>query len=169
MKNLVITITLLLTICTSRAQTYDSLPTELVHIRASSGQSYLTLNKDASLIQTKFGTPSAISSEFWEWDGITVRKLDYNGNLFSIHDNKLLSFELNNADFYVGKTDRAIRVGDKISNLATWYPNSYNNRGSDFMLLIVAFSPTDPTRKSEYISIEFNRNGTITKVNLVFD
>lgn len=169
MKNLVITIAILLSVLTCRSQTYNSVPTELVHLRTSGGPAFLTLNKDASLIETKFGAPSSITSEYWEMNDITVKKYDYNGNLFYLHNNKLVAFELNNADFYVGQIDRAIRVGENVSSLSSWYPESYKGRDREAMIILVSFSSSDPMARSEYIAILFNESGIITKVDLVIE
>jgi len=169
MKNLIATIPFVLFILTCSAQTYDSVPTEEIQIRKASGTSFMILNKDAKTIESTFGDPASIWSEYWEMVEMTVRTYEYNENLFTVHNNALLAFELYNADFSVGKADRAIRVGDNIASIANWYPNSYKNRGKDFMLLIVAFSATDPMRKSEYISIEFDPKGSITKIEILFD
>lgn len=169
MKPFLFTIALILLAWTCKSQTDDTIPTELVHIRASGGTQYLTLNKDASLIKSKFGAPSSITSEYWEMDDITVQKLDYRGNIFYLHNKQLVAFELNTADFYVGTSDRAIRVGDQVSTLSEWFPASYKGRDHEFMSIQVSFSSTDPMARAEYLAVQYDEKGKITKVDLVME
>ena len=168
MKKLIITSFLVLTAFFCKSQTYDAIPTELINIWNTS-RSSLTLNQDASSITSVYGTPDYITSEYWEMSDRTVQKYHYNGNVFYLHNNILVMMELNTPDYYIGKIDRAIRVGENISSLASFYPNSYNNRKSDYMVLLVQFSSTDPMSVSEYIVVKFNSSGIITQVDLVIE
>ncbi|HEY0899707.1 MAG TPA: hypothetical protein VGD90_10240 [Sphingobacteriaceae bacterium] len=168
MKNLIVAIALLLSVITCKSQTYDKIPTELVQVHRSGDSSFLTLNKVAS-IKSRFGAPETQTSEYWEMDSITVQKYDYNGNEFYIHNNKLVSFTITSADYFVGNSEQAIRVGNNISSLAKWYPNSFKSREDGAMILLVSFATNDPIASAEYLAIVYNGQGIITKIDVVHE
>ena len=169
MKNLIAAIALLFSGFTCKSQTYDKIPTELVQVHRSGDNSFLTLNRDAGSLKSKFGAPSSQTSEYWEMDSITVQKYDYNGNEFYIYKNKLVSFSIGSADYYVGKKDQKIQIGKHISSLAKSYPNSFNSREDGAMILLVSFAPNDPMASAEYLAIVYNGQGIITKIDVVHE
>ena len=111
-----------------------------------------------SIIQN-FGQPTNIENYFFEIENTDGERYNYQGVLFSLINNEVISFRItgNNYAFTSNNTN----IGNNISSLQGLYPISYENKGSDYLVLNVVNCDC-------FISIYYNQNsGVIEEIRFV--
>lgn len=85
------------------------------------------LGENNNYLIQNFGDPNVIENYFFEMEDVQGEIYNYDGLLFYLIDDKIVSFEIRNSIYNF--TSNNIRVGSNISSLQNVYPISYENRG----------------------------------------
>lgn len=113
-------------------------------------------------VTAKFGQPDDTEIVLWEMMEKNITRYFYNGARFDFMDNKLTRFTFTSSTYKLKLGSFELKVGNNISTLASAFPDSYSNRGSEGTAITLG------SADSEYLNIKTNSNGVVTEIQLRF-
>jgi hypothetical protein len=114
------------------------------------------LHQTTNSIIEKIGNPDTISNYENEKDNETWKEYRYKGNSFYRYENKWVSFELRNEQFYFYKPE--IKVGNDIDRVQPFFPSSYKNKKTENGLgfIIIDIELTKNEKSDAFVVINYN-------------
>lgn len=120
---------------------------------------FVVLNETGNSLIQNFGNPNSTENYFYEMKNVLGEKYVYNNGLtLYLIDEKVVSFELTCSNYNF--TSNNINIGDSITSLQNIYPNSFINRGENYMGLNVHNCDC-------FLSINFNSQGIIQLIRYI--
>ena len=116
----------------------------------------VVLQQTTKSIVEKMGSPDTISNYENEMDNEIWKDYRYKGNSFYCYENKWVSFELRNEQFYFYKPE--IKVGNNIDRVQPFFPNSYKNKeiknGLGFIIIDIKLTKNE--NSDAFVVINYN-------------
>ncbi|WP_284650842.1 hypothetical protein [Flavobacterium terrisoli] len=155
MKKTVSFLLLMVTIMSTNAQNNDSLLFSQITINAFS------IVQTENSLTTLLGNPSSIDNYENEINKETWLDYKYSVNSFYFFENKMVSFDLKNSAFYF--YNPSIKAGNNISEVSSFFPNSYSNREviDNLGFIIIDINMQDGTASDTFVVINYSPTSNV--------
>ncbi len=91
-------------------------------------------SSSSELIGT-LGQPASTYTEYWEIGDVTATIYQYLGAKFEFVNNELVGFKISDPQIFIHTDLTTFTVGDLITSLQNYYPDSYSLRENGFMAI----------------------------------
>ena len=119
----------------------------------------IVFNFNPSELNEVLGSPSSITSDYWELTEEVVEVYNYSNAQFQFIENELKSFKLCSSDYSLTARSSIITIGNLINDLQPDFPNSFKNKSNGYMAININ------SGDFEYILIEYDlSNGSIKSI-----
>lgn len=145
----------MLTLVSSNAQSYDSISLDEIRINTFS------FNQTENSLISLLGSPQSIEDYYSEIDDENWQDYKYSDNSFYFFNNKLIDVNIKTEAFYF--TYPTIKVGNNISEVNAYFPNSYSKRsisnGEGFLIINIRMQ--DESISDTFVVINYNKISNI--------
>lgn len=150
MKKTLSLLLLILSVISSNAQSNDAITFGQITINGFS------MAQTENSLTAVLGNPNSIGSYENEIDKETWVNYKYSVNSFYFFENKMVSFDLKNNAFYFYKP--SLKVGNTISEINAFFPNSYSNREvvNNLGFIIIDLTMPNGTVSDSFVVINYN-------------
>ena len=129
----------------------------------ASPSSTFSLIDDPSRLTAIFGTPTSSTTKFEEFYNSNVQRVEYRGLKFSYLDDEILNLHIKSPVVSMALVgSKGFKVGDKISNLDSIFPDSYALRKDESIYISITAPDGSPT--DGFINIFYGSDNTITDI-----